>query len=205
MFNEEKKRYKLYKSGKIWVAAPILFLGVTLGTTSVAKADQVQSHSISQPTSIQQKRISSVSTNNQKNTVVLSSKTTSSSSPISNSSSQIKDQSSPSQEHQTVINFAAVPAKNEQTQQVPKQNANVSVPQPQLKQQTMVQKPENQSQLNQQPKKQNQIVQPSQESSQSYLDKYTFAENHPNAKQINQNNNWYFTRKWQKFNWFPKN
>lgn len=66
MFNEEKKRYKLYKSGKIWVAAPILFLGVTLGTTSVAKADQVQSHSISQPTSIQQKRISSVSTNNQK-------------------------------------------------------------------------------------------------------------------------------------------
>lgn len=70
MFNEKKKRYKLYKSGKMWVTAPILFLGVTLGTTSVAKADQIQSHSISQPVAIQQKQISSVSTSNQKNAVV---------------------------------------------------------------------------------------------------------------------------------------
>ncbi|HJH33002.1 MAG TPA: KxYKxGKxW signal peptide domain-containing protein [Ligilactobacillus aviarius] len=200
MFNEEKKRYKLYKSGKMWVTAPILFLGVTLGTTSVAKADQIQSHSISQPVAIQQKQISSVSTSNQKNAVVLSSKATNSSSQISNSSSQVKDQSSQNQEHQTVTNFAAVPAKNEQNQQAPKQNTSVSVPQPQLKQQTVVQKPENQSQLNQQSKKQNQIVQPSQGS----LDKYTFAENHPNAKQVNQNNNWYLQENGKNLTGFQK-
>ena len=191
MFNEEKKRYKLYKSGKMWVAAPILFLGITLGTTSITKADQVQSHSISQSTSIQQKQISSVSTNNQKNTVTLSSKATNSSSQInSNSSSQIKDQSNQNQEHQTVTNFAAAPAKNEQNQQVSKQNTGISVSQSQLKQ-AVVQKPENQSQPDQQSKEQNQIVQSSQKSSQSSLDKYVFAENHPNAKQVNQNNNWY--------------
>ena len=205
MFNEEKKRYKLYKSGKMWIAAPILFLGVTLGTTSIAKADQVQSHSISQTAPIQQKQISSVFTSNQKSTVVLSSKTTASSSQINNSSSQTKDQPRQKQESQTITNLAAVPAtQDKRNQPASKQNVNVSNPATQTKPETSVQKPIDQAQTVQQPQKQTPTVQPSQASQQSSLDKYSFAENHPDAKQVNQNNNWYLQENGKNLTGFQK-
>ena len=42
---EEKKRFKMYKSGKNWVIAPIVFLGLTagLGHQANVKADNVSS------------------------------------------------------------------------------------------------------------------------------------------------------------------
>ena len=49
--SERKKRFKMYKSGKNWVVAPIVFLGVTLfeaGMTNSVSADSVSSVSNSQ-------------------------------------------------------------------------------------------------------------------------------------------------------------
>lgn len=42
---EQKKRFKMYKSGKNWVIAPIVFLGLTagLGQQANVKADNVSS------------------------------------------------------------------------------------------------------------------------------------------------------------------
>ena len=37
--NELKKRYKMYKSGKNWVVAPVVFVGLALGLS--ANIDQV--------------------------------------------------------------------------------------------------------------------------------------------------------------------
>ena len=55
--SERKKRFKMYKSGKNWVVAPIVFLGVTLfeaGMTNSVSADSVSSVSNSQ-SNVQQK------------------------------------------------------------------------------------------------------------------------------------------------------
>ena len=43
MNKEIKKRYKMYKSGKNWVVAPIVFLGLTagLGYQANVKADKI--------------------------------------------------------------------------------------------------------------------------------------------------------------------
>ena len=44
--SERKKRFKMYKSGKNWVVAPIVFLGVTLfetGMTNSVSANSVSS------------------------------------------------------------------------------------------------------------------------------------------------------------------
>lgn len=45
MDREVKKRFKMYKSGKNWVIAPIVFLGLTagLGQQANVKADNVSS------------------------------------------------------------------------------------------------------------------------------------------------------------------
>ena len=45
MNREVKKRYKMYKAGKVWVVAPIVFLGLAagLGYQANVKADNVSS------------------------------------------------------------------------------------------------------------------------------------------------------------------
>ena len=61
--SERKKRFKMYKSGKNWVVAPIVFLGVTLfeaGMTNSVSADSVSSVSNSQ-NNVQQKEQSQTS------------------------------------------------------------------------------------------------------------------------------------------------
>ena len=64
----EKKRFKMYKAGKKWVFAPIVFFGLTaLGTTSVS-ADTVQSAT---PSSSSQQQIQA--TNDEKQQAIQSS------------------------------------------------------------------------------------------------------------------------------------
>ena len=48
MNKEIKKRYKMYKAGKNWVVAPIVFLGLTagLGYQTNVKADNVSSQRV---------------------------------------------------------------------------------------------------------------------------------------------------------------
>ena len=82
----EKKRFKMYKAGKKWVFAPIVFFGLTtLGTTS-ASADTVQSAT---PSSSSQQQIQL--TNNEKQQAIQSSSValaSSSEKPVSSSNSQ---------------------------------------------------------------------------------------------------------------------
>ena len=82
----EKKRFKMYKAGKKWVFAPIVFFGLTaLGTTSVS-ADTVQSAT---PSSSSQQQIQA--TNDEKQQAIQSSSvalTSSSEKPVSSSNSQ---------------------------------------------------------------------------------------------------------------------
>ncbi|KRM39235.1 hypothetical protein FC33_GL000934 [Ligilactobacillus aviarius subsp. aviarius DSM 20655] len=82
----EKKRFKMYKAGKKWVFAPIVFFGLTaLGTTS-ASADTIQ---FATPSSSSQQQIQS--TNDEKQQAIQSSSvalTSSSEKPVSSSNSQ---------------------------------------------------------------------------------------------------------------------
>ena len=75
MFRESKKRFKLYKSGKFWVSAPILFFGMSLGSASYVKADQVQTTK-TEPVTVQTSSTSQTSSlcYKQQKTVTLSSK-----------------------------------------------------------------------------------------------------------------------------------
>ena len=63
MNREVKKRYKMYKAGKNWVVAPIVFLGLTagLGYQANVKADNVSSSTGSNSENTQQSKANSLS------------------------------------------------------------------------------------------------------------------------------------------------
>ena len=85
----EKKRFKMYKAGKKWVFAPIVFFGLTaLGTTSVS-ADTVQSAT---PSSSSQQQIQATNDEKQQaiqsSSVALTSSSSNSEKPVSSNNSQ---------------------------------------------------------------------------------------------------------------------
>ncbi|HJF16095.1 MAG TPA: KxYKxGKxW signal peptide domain-containing protein, partial [Globicatella sulfidifaciens] len=98
--SERKKRFKMYKSGKNWVVAPIVFLGVTLfetGMTNSVSANSVSSVS-NNPNNVQQKGQSQVSSSSLQQSQVKLANQSSKVSPLGNgekvSSSSINPKSS---------------------------------------------------------------------------------------------------------------
>ena len=84
--SERKKRFKMYKSGKNWVVAPIVFLGVTLfetGMTNSVSANSVSSVS-NNPNNVQQKGQSQVSSSSLQRSQVKLANQSSKVSPLGN-------------------------------------------------------------------------------------------------------------------------
>ena len=91
MNREVKKRYKMYKAGKNWVVAPIVFLGLTagLGYQANVKADNVSSSTGSNSENTQQSKANSLSSQ--------------SSVALKSSRSAVQTQAAPKEE---MVNFA---------------------------------------------------------------------------------------------------
>lgn len=220
---DEKTHYKMYKSGKNWVFGAITtatcLLGLNMG--AVTHADNVQSSSQNtQPkneSSVQSKQASQPS----QQVVLKSSQSSQSSSAAAKTTVQ---------EQPEVTNFAAVPSRSSQANSIQKQSSvqtnkpaeitaqksqpevtNFAAQPTKVTNQTQTapkSNPVSSSKTNNQQGVENQQPVQAQSSSQaqqsSSLDKYTFAENHPEAKQVRQNNNWYLQENGKNLTGFQK-
>ena len=139
--SERKKRFKMYKSGKNWVVAPIVFLGVTLfetGMTNSVSANSVSSVS-NNPNNVQQKGQSQVSSSSLQQSQVKLANQSSKVSPLGNgekvSSSSINPKSSQASastirsnasNNNLEVTSSLATQKNETTPVVSSSKANVS-------------------------------------------------------------------------------